>query len=248
MEDYIDTHNHILPGLDDGPDTLQEALDMARVALKNGITKIVATPHHNEYHHPPAKEILAMVELVRSGLKKEALPVEVYPGNELRISPDLPEQLKAGEVLSLAGSKYILLEFPFEGIPIFADDIIFRLRIDGWKPILAHAERIYDIQRKPERLKKYIDMGCMVQVNSNSLTGELGRASLDVGIKFLKKGWVDVLASDAHAASYRAPDFTDALKVAAKHVGKERALAMISDNPGRVFFENEQKSKTGQVD
>lgn len=248
MEGYIDTHNHILPGLDDGPDTLQEAIDMARVALKNGITKIVATPHHNEYHHPPVDEILAMVELVRLGMKKEGMPVEVYPGNELRISLDLPEKLRTGEVLSLAASKYILLEFPFEGIPIYTEDVIFRLRVDEWKPILAHAERIYDIQRKPERLKKFIDMGCMVQVNSNSLTGELGRPSLDIGVKLLKKGWVDMLASDAHASSYRAPDFTDALKVAAKHVGRERALALIRDNPGRIFFEKRIKEKTEPVD
>jgi len=242
MEGYIDTHNHILPGLDDGPDTLQEAIDMAYVALKNGITKIVATPHHNEYHHPPVQEILAMIELVRSGLKKEAMPLEVYPGSELRISLDLPEKLKSGEVLPLAVSKYVLLEFPFEGIPIYAEDVIFRLRIDGWRPILAHAERIYDIQRKPERLKKFIDIGCMVQVNSNSLTGELGRPSLDIGIKLLKKGWVDMLASDAHAASRRAPDFTHALKVAAKYVGEDRALAMIRDNPGRIFS-NENKEE-----
>lgn len=235
MEDYVDTHNHILPGLDDGPDTLQEAIDMARVALKNGITKIVATPHRNEYHQPSVKEILSMVELVRSGLKKEAIPVDIYPGNELRISSDMPEKLKTGEVLSLAGSKYILLEFPFEGIPVFADDAIFRLRVDGWKPILAHAERIYDIQRKPERLKKYIDMGCLVQVNSNSLTGELGRASLDIGIKLLKKGWVDILASDAHAAQRRVPDFTEALKVAAKYVGREVAERMVGETPGRIF-------------
>lgn len=235
MSNYIDTHNHILPGLDDGPDTMRETVEMAQVALQNGITKIIATPHRNDYHHPSKQEILAMVELLVSALKKEAVPVDVYPGNELRIALELPEQLKSGEVLSLANSRYILLEFPFEGIPLFAEDVVFRLRVDGWTPILAHAERIYDIQRKPEHLRKFIDTGCIVQINSNSLTGELGRASQDIAVKLLKAGWVDIMATDAHAPYRRAPDFTDALKVASKIIGREAAERLVRDNPAKIF-------------
>lgn len=235
MEGYVDTHNHILPGLDDGASTLQEAVEMARVAYGNGITKIVATPHYNEYHRSRRQEILAATELLRAGLKKEGVPVEIYPGSELRISPELPEKLKSGEVLPLADSKYILLEFYFESIPFFSEDIIFRLRVDGWVPVLAHPERIYDIQQKPDRLKKFIDMGCLTQVNSNSLTGELGRVSLDTAVRLLKHDWVDILATDAHSAEDRVPDFTDSLKVAAKIVGQEKALAMVRDNPGRIL-------------
>ncbi|MBE0447094.1 MAG: tyrosine protein phosphatase [Actinobacteria bacterium] len=236
MEGYIDIHNHILPGLDDGPATLQEAVEMARVARKNAITEIIASPHHNECNHPSRNEILAMLELLRSALKKTDMPIiKIYPGNELRISLDLPEKLKAGEVLPLAESSYVLLEFPFEGTPFYAEEIIFRLRVDGWIPILAHPERIYDIQRNPERLGRFIDMGCMAQVNSNSVTGELGRASLETAIKLLKRGWVDIMATDAHAPHNRAPDFTGALKVAAKIVGRQAAQRLVYDNPGNIF-------------
>ncbi|PIU27049.1 CpsB/CapC family capsule biosynthesis tyrosine phosphatase [Candidatus Aquicultor secundus] len=232
---YIDTHNHILPGLDDGPATLSGAVEMARVALKNGITKIVATPHHNNYHRPSKSEIMAVVKLLRAELRKDGVPIEVYPGNELRISPDLPRELREGEVLPLAESSYILFEFPFEGIPPFAEDVIFRMRIDGWNPILAHPERIYDIQRKPDRLKRYIDLGCIVQVNSSSLTGELDRACLDMAIELLKRGQVDILATDSHAPDRRAPDFTEALEVAAGYVGFERAQQFVRDNPAKIF-------------
>ncbi|MCL6472838.1 MAG: tyrosine protein phosphatase [Firmicutes bacterium] len=236
MQGYIDIHNHILPGLDDGPVTIQEAVEMACVAHQNNITRIIATPHHNEYHRPTKQEILASFELLQAALRKEAVPVQLYTGHELRISLDLLGELKADEVLPLAGSKYILLEFPFEGIPLFAEDVIFRLRLDGWIPVLAHVERIHDFQRKPERLKKYIDMGCLTQINSNSLTGELGRASLDTARKLLKVGQVDIMASDAHAAYKRPPDFTGALKVATKIIGPERAQALVHDNPAKILL------------
>ena len=235
MTGYIDIHNHILPGLDDGPALLQDAVEMARVAYKTAITTIIATPHHNECNHPSKSEILASFELLHFALKKAEVPVKIYPGNELRISPDLPEKLKAGTVLPLAESEYILLEFPFEGTPFYAEEIVFRLRIEGWIPILAHPERIYDIQRKPERLEKFINMGCMVQVNSNSITGALGRASLDTAVKLLKRGWVDIIATDAHEAHTRIPDFTDALTAAAKVVGREAAQTFVRDNPGKIF-------------
>lgn len=235
MNNYIDTHNHMLPGLDDGPATIKEAVEMARVAHKNNITKIITTPHHNDYHHPTKQEILASFELLQAALKKEAVPVEIYPGQELRISLGLPDELKAGELFSLAGSKYILLEFPFEGIPLFTEDVIFRLRLDGWIPVLAHVERIHDVQRKPERLKKFIEMGCLTQINSNSLTGELGRASLDIGKKLLKAGRVDIMATDTHAAYRRAPDFTDALRFASRIIGNGAAQRLVSDNPGKIF-------------
>ncbi|MDI6715485.1 MAG: hypothetical protein QME63_00885 [Actinomycetota bacterium] len=235
MDGYIDTHVHILPGLDDGPATLQEAVEMVRMAQRNGITKIIATPHHNEYYHPQVKEIMASLELLNAGLKKANIEFEVYLGNELRIDPGLPEKLKSGEVFPMAGSRFILLEFFFEGIPLYSEDVIFRLRVDGWKPILAHAERIYDIQRNPERLKRFIDMGCMVQINSNSLTGELGRASLDTAIYLLELRYVDIMASDAHSASNRIPDFTGALKKAAKIIGKEEAQKLVINNPSKIF-------------
>lgn len=232
---YIDTHNHILPGLDDGPATLSGAVEMARVALKNGITKVIATPHRNNYHRPARSEILAAVKLLRAELRKDGIPVEVYPGNELRISPDLPRELREGEVLSLAESSHILFEFPFEGIPPFAEDIVFRMRLDGWSPILAHPERIYDIQRKPDRLKRFIDMGCIIQVNANSLTGEMDEACFDTAVELLKRGQVDILATDSHAPDRRAPDFTGALEVAARYVGPERAQQFILDNPAKIF-------------
>jgi len=235
MAGFIDIHNHILPGLDDGAETLVEAVEMARIALKNGITRIIATPHQNDYHHAPARETLAVTELLRAALRKEAVPVEVYPGAELRITPDLAERLEAERALPLAGSRYVLMEFFFEGAPIFSEEVVFRLRTAGWTPIIAHPERVYDIQRKPERLKKYIDMGCLTHINANSLTGELGRACLDTAIALLKRGWVDIIASDAHGAAHRPPDFTGALAVASKVIGKTGARALVLDNPARIL-------------
>jgi protein-tyrosine phosphatase len=235
LEGFIDTHNHILPGLDDGPATVDGAVDVARVALEHGITHIVTTPHHNDFHHEPVSVVKAAFNAVVEALKAARVPVTLYPGMELRIDPDLPAQLKDGRALPLANSKYILLEFPFDGIPFFAEDIIFQLRLDDWVPILAHCERIYDIQQKPRRIEKYIAIGCMVQVNSNSISGELGRQSRDVALELLNLGFVDIIASDAHSATRRIPDFTAALAIVTKIIGFEAARRLVKETPAEIL-------------
>ena len=237
MAGFVDIHNHILPGLDDGAETLEEAVEMARVAHLNGIDRIVATPHQNDWHHVSAQETLAGVELLRAVLDERDVPVEVYAGSELRIAPDIPERLAERTALPLAGSSYVLIEFYFDSIPFFSEEVVFRLRTAGWKPIIAHPERVYDIQKKPERLAKFIEMGCSTHINVSSLTGELGRSCLDTAIVLLRRGWVDIIASDSHGADNRPPDFAAALAVAAKAVGEDAAQALVGKNPARIFAE-----------
>jgi protein-tyrosine phosphatase len=232
---YIDIHNHILPGLDDGPETIELSLEMARIAHRNGIFKIVATPHHNDYWRPRKEEIIEKLERLNNELADKNIPVEIFPGNELRVADDLPEKLYNREVLPLAGSRYILVEFPFNNIPIYIISVVADLINDGWRPVLAHCERVYDIQQNIKLLDNYINMGCMVQVNSNSLTGELGRSSYKTAIQLLKLGYVDIIASDAHSPHNRIPDFSKALKIASKIVGRAKAEAMVSVAPEKIL-------------
>ncbi|MDP2210971.1 MAG: CpsB/CapC family capsule biosynthesis tyrosine phosphatase [Candidatus Aquicultor sp.] len=239
MAGFVDIHNHILPGLDDGAETLEEAVEMARLAHQNGITRIVATPHQNDWHHVTGQETLAGVELLQAVLRERGVPVDIYAGSELRMSPDIPERLASQTALPLAGSSYVLIEFYFDTIPFFSEEVVFRLRTAGWKPIIAHPERVYDIQRKPERLERFIDMGCLTHINVSSLTGELGRSCLDTAVALLKRGWVDIIASDSHGAENRPPDFGAALSVAAKIVGEEAARALVLENPARIFEEEQ---------
>lgn len=233
---YIDIHNHILPGLDDGPHNIEGSLEMARLAVKNGITKIIATPHYNnEYYQPPKELILNKLDQVRKEIINSGIPIEIYSGNELRIAVDLIEKLNNQEVLPLADSRFILLEFPFSNIPIYAIELIADLFDSGWCPILAHCERIYDIQQNPNLLDRYISIGCMVQINANSLTGELGKTSYKTAVELLKRGRVDIMASDAHSARDRVPDFTKAIKVASKIIGNSKAEALVSGTPAKIF-------------
>jgi protein-tyrosine phosphatase len=234
---FIDIHSHILPGLDDGPETLDESIEMARVAFKSGITKIIATPHHNDYHQPSKEEIFNVLDTVNCELKKKNIEVAIYSGNELRIAPELPEKLSNQDALPLANSRYVLVEFPFNNIPLYAADVLGTLLGDGWKPILAHCERIYDVQQKPGLLSNYVNMGCLIQINSNSLTGALGRTSQKTALELLRLGYADIMASDAHSAYNRVPDFSEALKIVSKTVGKEKAEAMVSETPA-IIFEN----------
>jgi protein-tyrosine phosphatase len=234
-KDYIDIHNHILPGLDDGPEYLSESIEMAKIALKNGINKIVASPHHNEYHQPSKNEILEETDKLNTELKKQSIPVNIYPGNEVRIAPDIIEKLLDKDILTLADSEYVLLEFPFHNIPIFAANIVYEIINNGWTPILAHCERIYDIQQNPRLVDKYISMGCLLQVNSNSITGELGKTSYKTAIEFLKRGQIDIIASDAHSSYDRVPEFQKALAQISKVTGIDKAEAMVSETPAKIF-------------
>jgi protein-tyrosine phosphatase len=209
---------------------------MARLAVKNGFKRIIATPHYNnDYYQPSRESVLNRFEQVKNEIVRNGIPIEIYPGNELRISVDLIEKLNNQEVLSLAGSRFILLEFPFSGIPIYALDVIVDLFDSGWQPILAHCERIYDFQQNTNLLERYINIGCMVQINSDSLTGELGKTSHKTALELLKRGYADIMASDAHSAHDRVPDFSKALKIASKIIGISRAEAMVMETPARIF-------------
>ncbi len=168
----IDIHAHILPSIDEGPETIEESIELCKVAEEDGIKTIVATPHSKDgVYETKSVEILKAVDTLNSQLEENRIDVKILPGAEIHISEGLVESIKNGDVLTINnGGKFILFELPFVFIPPGTDKFIFNLKSNGIVPIIAHAERITAFQRKPELVDQLVKIGARVQINAHCLT------------------------------------------------------------------------------
>jgi protein-tyrosine phosphatase len=226
----IDIHCHILAGIDDGATDIQESLEMAKVAAADGITKIVATPHL-KHTIIPATEIQNRVTQLNSQLKELRVPVEILPGADISAHLD-PSLLKE---FTLNGSQYLLIEFPHTHIPRTAKNILFKLVISGFLPIITHPERNSSIIRNPDLLLQLLDDNIFIQITANSLTGKFGRKAKKCAIYLLEKGVVSFMASDAHSSNYRRPMLSKGLQIAEEIIGKAEAATLVFANPEAVI-------------
>lgn len=230
----IDLHCHILPGLDDGARTMDEALAMARMAAADGIRSIVASAHITPgvYDNPPDR-IVAAAEAFGDRLRREGIPIQVIPGADVRMTPEMANG--DGRALRINRvTPYLLFEFPHDLIPPGSDRLIGALRDRGLVPVITHPERNTELQRRPEKLEPFIQGGCLVQITAMSLTGGFGTRALQVGEGFLKAGWVDVIATDAHDTVNRPPILSRGVRRAEELVGIEAARAMVFETPEKI--------------
>jgi protein-tyrosine phosphatase len=238
----IDIHCHILPGLDDGAKTLDDSLEMARMAVADGIQTIVATPHLFKRRMVDLKEvnnresILQAIEMLRAKFEEESIALTLLPGCDFPLSYEALQLLEEGQALTINDSNhYLLLELPDTSFPPALDDIVFRLKSRGLTPIITHPERQFIIQEMPEKLTRLIDLGCLVQMTGNSLTGAFGHAVKKFSRKLVKKGHVHLLATDAHSTHHRPPELSAAVKELTSLVGESRAQDMVTTIPERII-------------
>jgi len=233
----IDIHTHILPGIDDdGPSQMHESVLIAKSASKLGVRIMVATPHIlNAPCVEKCKKILDTVDALNKQLKNDKINIEILPGAEFFLSPNIVELIKEYKELSINSlNKYMLIEFPFQDVPDFAEQVFFDLLIGGITPIIAHPERCDRIQKDIKRLSKFIQNGCLIQVNAGSLYGKYGKKSLKTVKLLLKKRMVHIIASDIHNTSTDHP-FSKGIGAAAKIVGMDDVLEMISLTPQNII-------------
>ena len=226
----IDLHCHILPGLDDGPTTIEESLAMAEIAVADGITKIIATPHIRG-PLPSEDDILRETDSLNLLLAKNNIPLEIIPAAEVyaMAAPTLLTDR------TINNTKYVLIEFPLSHLPAEAGRVIFDLRVNGYRPIIAHPERIPNIIDHPEILERLLDEQVYVQVTASSLTGDFGPGPEKCATRLLKGGLVHFIASDAHSSKFRKPQLTHGLAVAENILGRGKALKLVADNPAAVL-------------
>ncbi|MBW2648584.1 MAG: hypothetical protein JRC53_02010 [Deltaproteobacteria bacterium] len=235
----IDIHTHILPGVDDGPSTLEEALEMARIAVRDGIQIMVATPHClNGVYVNWRQDILAACAEFSSALGEAHIPLTVLPGSEVHLSPEIMDALKNNLLMTLNDSgRYLSLELPNQFIHKSVIILINRFRHMGITPIITHPERNMAIQHDTTLLRDLISAGALSQITAGSLTGNFGRPALKCCQEILEQEMVHFMASDAHSSGTRPPQLSKAFKKLSSMVGKNRAENIMFKTPKAILEE-----------
>jgi protein-tyrosine phosphatase len=223
----IDLHAHVLPGVDDGARDEAEALAMLAAAASDGISTIVATPHS---HHVDADQVLAGVGRLNDVAHDAGIDITILPGHEARISAELANRHRDGSLLTLNGTRWLLLEcFLFDDWPLhLVERSVDRLLAAGLRPLLAHAERYPFVQRHPDSLAPLIGRGLPIQINAASLFLRQGDTERVTAETLLRTRTAHVIASDSHNARYRPPALRAAYERAAEIAGGEYASWMQS--------------------
>jgi protein-tyrosine phosphatase len=234
----IDLHNHLLPGIDDGARRLEETLEFLRIAWKDGVTYVVATPHMKPGVYDNRREtILERVAMVREAARgDDAAQVTLLPGAEVYYTADVLARARAGELMTIGDrGRYLLLELPYQQVPMGVEDTIFQLRLLGITPLMAHPERVAYYLEDIERVAASVRLGALIQVTGASITGRFGDKALDFSRRLLARNLVHVLASDSHDVRHRPPVISDARDAAARIVGEEAAHRMVEDTPEAIL-------------
>jgi protein-tyrosine phosphatase len=231
----IDIHTHILPGLDDGAHSWEEAMAMAQGAAKDGIAAVVATPHIYEDSGITPEEIREKARKLQDMLDSQEINLHVFPGAEVHLAVDLPDRIRDGRLQTLANAgRYLLVEFPFGLLPVYTDEVLFELQASGVIPIIAHPERNESVQKDPNLLHGMIRKGMLAQLTGGSLRGNFGSKVEYTAKLLLKHSLVQILASDGHRADRRRILLSKASGVVADLAGIETAQAMTILNPRKI--------------
>jgi protein-tyrosine phosphatase len=245
----IDLHNHILYGLDDGPETLAESLAMCRLGYRDGIRVIVATPHTlNGVYQNSRTAIVTRVRELNAALAKGGIlslnselrtpnsELKILPGADVHLGEETLRHLRQDRLMTLGdGHRFILIELPSQGIPYLAEKVLFQIIVRGIIPVITHPERNPEIGRKPERYYEMIRMGCLGQVTAMSLTGGFGPGVRRFAEELLTHRLVHIIASDAHSLEERPPILTPSVRAASKLVGADEARRMVTEYPQAVL-------------
>ena len=234
----IDIHSHILPWVDDGAKDIAMSIDMAKMYLDNGITKVIATPHYIEGSRAISiEENIAALEELRKELLKEKLEIEIFLGNEVYISPNMLENIDNKKVCTLNNTRYVLIELPMNDIPIYVENVIYTLLIEGYVPIIAHPERNIKIMEDPNILYNYISKGALAQLNLPSLEGLYGNKVMMTAEILLKHQMIHFVGTDAHTNRMRSPNVQEALKILMSIVGRQSFQKFTCGN-SKLLLEN----------
>jgi len=233
-----DLHCHLLPGIDDGPDTLDEALEMARLAVAEGVRKAIVTPHlHVGRWDNDRASIEAAAGAYRRALNTAGIALQIGFAAEVRCDYDIIPYIEAERVPflgSFEGERVMLLEFPHGHVPVGGEKLVAWLRGRGIRPMIAHPERNKDIMHDPAKLKPYVDAGCLMQLTADAVAGGFGPICQSRALELLERGWVTIIASDAHDTKVRPPRLKPGAARAAQLIGEQAALDLVETTPRRI--------------
>lgn len=251
----IDLHCHILPGIDDGAKTIDDSLDMARMAVKQGVTHILCTPHHNNGKYDnPAGQVITHVAALQKELDLRDIPLTLFEGQEVRIGGNLLEQIQTEDILFAdLDNRYILIEFPTNDIPAYTEHLFFELLRAGHTPVIVHPERNSKFIQDPNRLLPFLEMGVLTQLTAPSYVGIFGKQIERTAKQMVSHNMIHMIASDAHNINKRGFFMKKAYEAIAKDMGVGHVEAMKQlardilngDDVQRLEFKEIKKKRFG---
>ncbi|MDQ2085671.1 CpsB/CapC family capsule biosynthesis tyrosine phosphatase [Herbivorax sp. ANBcel31] len=237
----IDIHCHILNEVDDGPQSLDESVELCRKLKDAGISGIIATPHYipGGGYMPTLKTIKTKMDKLKNVLEDKNIDMNIYPGMEVFADYDVVDRLKNNEIISLNDTKYILIEFPMDIVPKHASNVVFSLLVEGYIPIIAHPERYTSEYRKTGVLEDIIYNGALVQINSGSILGDHGKKVQKEAFTLINNEMVHIVASDSHGQHrlLKNKDYLETKLI--KFCGLENTQRLMYTNPLQVLENKE---------
>lgn len=230
-------HCHIVPYVDDGADDMEEAVKMLELEYAEGVRHIIATPHFrfNMFETPLEKvqEEFEKLKKKAEGIGEEGITMHL--GCEFHVNMNMVEMLRAKKVLTMAGSRYVLVEFSGPAEQSQIRERLYSLVSSGYKPIIAHVERCAKLRSDINFVEELVEMGAKVQVNAESLIGKEGFGTKRFCTKLMKEDLLHFVGTDSHGSSYRVPKLKDAYNFVAKKMGEEYAEQIFVDNPAKLI-------------
>ena len=233
----IDIHAHILPGIDDGSGGIKDTLQMLRTAAASGVTGIVATPHCNvpdSFANYFDSLFLELFDFVSQQIVEEGIPIDLMAGMEVFVTPQVPDLLMTGKLVTLNQSDYLLVEFDVEETPEFMWTMLTELAQIGVIPVVAHPERYLIIQDRPWLVRHWLESGFGVQINKGSFQGRFGYREQATAHRLLQHRMVTVIASDAHTPYQRTTWLTDVYEELAEEYDEAYLDVLFAENPRRI--------------
>lgn len=239
MRGITDIHNHILPLVDDGADSVVEALKMLKMQEKDGVTNVILTPHYRKgMFETPAEEVQRKFYKFKEFVEKKGIHVQLYLGRECYGDTDLTKTIQKNPSFCMSGTRYILVEFShyyeFQKIR----NSVYELVSEGYNPILAHIERYACLTKQSEHIEELIEMGAYMQVNAATVLGKMGFSQKRFCRKLLQEHLIHFIASDAHDLQKRKPNLLECKKYVEKKAGVDYANEIFIENPQLLLEKN----------
>ena len=234
----IDIHTHILPGIDDGARDISDTLEMAHIAVENGVTDMVATPHCNipdRYDNYFDQEYRRVFLWAKEAIEDAGIPLRLHPGMVVYTTEEVPRMFENGSLMTLNGSHYLLMEFNFDGEPDFADRMLEQISAFGVIPVVAHIERYHFVQAFPEMAKAWRNKGYVIQCNKGSFQGRFGREERRLAYDLMDRRMVDVIASDTHRPNIRTPNMQEVYDLLSNDYPESYLKKLFYSNPLRII-------------
>lgn len=223
----IDLHCHILPDVDDGPKNWEMSIEMAKLAVDEGITHILATPHHmNRQWMNPKHSVLTLVNELQDRLDAEEIPLTIFPGQEVRLHGEILANIQNDEICFVDEiNQYVLIEFPTATVPEYANRLFYDMQSAGITPVIVHPERNHAILKDPNILYEFVNRGILAQVTAASFVGKFGKEIEKLSAQLIEGNLVHFIASDAHNVTSRKYYMKQAYEKVEKDFGKDKAHA-----------------------